>query len=176
MPTPHLNAKYTRHNIITALLLYRASQPHPYFSRDPSPHHLKINIQNCKHKYKSGVWQKAIGVPFLDFSSVKFKPACKKTGYKERNPAVLRLHGLITETFTIYPNATPRKPKFCRQMLQETPQQPGTSGDNWHPGAEEQYIKEGAISPKRHKSQPSISTAEAKGEKVVKILNSQSLF
>lgn len=162
------NIRGVTYLIITALLLYCASQPHPYFSRDPSPQHLKINIQRYKHKYKSGVQQNAIGVHFLDLSLVKVKPTCKKTVYKERNPAVLWLHGLITGTFTIYPNATPGKPKFCRQMLKETPQHSGTSGDCWHPGAEEQYVKEEAIPPKRHKSHPSTSTAEAKGETVVK--------
>lgn len=111
-----------------------------YFSSDPSPHHLKINIQSYKHKYKSGVWQWAIGVHFLDLSLVK--STCKKTGYKERKRADLRLPGLITETFTIHPNATPGKPKFCREVLKEATQHSGTSGDSWHPGTEEQYIKE----------------------------------
>ena len=110
MTTPHLNAKYTWHNIITALLLYHASQPHLYFSRDPYPHHLKISMQSYKHKYKSGVQQKAIGVHFLDLPLVKVKPTCKKTGYKERRPAVLHLHALITGTFTIYPNLHQESP------------------------------------------------------------------
>lgn len=163
MPTLHLNGKYTWYNIITALLLYHASQSHPSFSRDPSPHHMKINIQSYKHKYKSGVRQKVIGVYFLDFPLVKVKPTCKKTGHKKRNPAILQLHGLITAAFTTHPNATPGKLKFCRQKLTEIPQHSGTLVDSLYPGAEDQYVKEEAIPPKRHTSHPSISTAEAKG-------------
>lgn len=168
MPALHLNAKYTWYNVITALLLYRASQSLPSLSRDPSPRHMKINIRSYKHKYKSGVWQMVVGVNFLDFSLVKVMPTSKKTGHKKRNPAILQLRGFITATFTIYPNATPGKPKFCRQKLKEIPQHFGTSGDSLHPGAEDQYVKEEAIPPKRHKSHPSVSTAEAKGGHVVK--------
>lgn len=154
--------------IITALLLYHASQPHPYFSRDPSPRHLKINIQRYKHKYKPGAQQKAIGVHFLDLSLVKAKPNCKETLYKKKNPEVLWLYGLSTGTFTIYPNATPGKPKFCRQMLKETPQQSGTSGDCWHQGLSSSMSKKRRFPTKRHRSHPSTSTAEAKGENVVR--------
>lgn len=121
-----------------------------YFSSDTSPHHLKINIESYKHK--SGVWKWAIGVHFWDLSLVK--STCKKTGYKERKRAVLQLPGLTTGTFTIHPNATPGKPKFCREVLRETTEHSGTSGDSWHPGAEEKYIKEEESPQKEAKIPP----------------------